>query len=285
MRFMLSAASLGRLAGLAAAAVLVAAVVAVAVPGSARADLVVTLERKSMRTDPPAVESQQMSMAGDKLAATVQESGRPSQLIWRGDKQTLYSIDPATKSYYAIDKATMTAVAEQVSGAMKQMQDELAKLPPEQRAQAEKMMANMGGKGGAASGPSIEVKVSGEKQTIQGYPCTRYDVLLGGKRTSEMWVAGWSAIKVTKDDMAALRSMSTFFEDMVKSNPMLRNLATSGAFQGLDRVDGFPVLVRHFDGDKVVEEMTLKGVERRAVPAGTFDIPAGYARKELGAKP
>ena len=277
MRSLLSPASSVRLAGLAAAAV-----VAMAVPGSARADLVVTLERKSMRTDPPAVESQQMSMAGDKLAATVQESGRPSQVIWRGDKQTLYSIDPATKSYYAIDKATMTAVSEQVSGAMKQMQDELAKLPPEQRAQAEKMMGNMGG---AASGPSIEVKSTGEKQTIQGYPCTRYDVLLGGKRTSEMWVAGWSAVKVTKDDMGALRSMSTFFEDMVKSNPMLRNMATSGAFQGMDRVDGFPVLVRHFDGDKVVEEMTLKGVERRAVPASTFDIPAGYARKELGAKP
>jgi hypothetical protein len=180
-----------------------------------------------------------------------------------------------------IDKETMAGVSEQVSGAMKQMQEELAKLPPEQRAQAEKMMAGMVGKSGAASGPAVEVKATGDKQTVEGYPCARYEVLVGGKRTSEMWVASWSAAKVTKEDMAALRGMSAFFEEMVKSNPLLRNMAASGAFQGMDRVDGFPVLVRHFDGSKAVDEMVLKSIEHRAVPAATFDVPAGYTRKEL----
>jgi hypothetical protein len=269
-----------RAAGLAAAVL-----VALGAAGSARADLVVTLERKSLRTDPPVVESQQMSMSGDKLSATVQERGRPMQMIWRGDKQTLYSIDPSTKTYYAIDKQKMASVSEQTNAAMKQMQEQMAKMTPEQRAQMEKVMGSMPGMAGKASAPAFAVKATGEKQTVQGYACTRYDVMMGDKRTSELWVAPWDAVKVTKEDMTALRSIATFFEEMVKSNPMLRNMAASGAFQGADRIDGFPVLVRHFDGDTATEETTLKNIERRAVPASTFDVPSGFSSKELGPKP
>jgi hypothetical protein len=263
-----------------------AAAAAVLLAGSARADLVVSMERKSMRTDAPVTETQQMSLSGDKLTATAEERGRPTQIIWRGDKQALYSLDPAAKTYYEIDKATMAAVNEQVNGAMKSMQEQMAKMTPEQRAQVEKMMGGMPNMGGqAAAAPAVEVKATGDKQTVQGYPCTRYDVLLGGKKSSEMWVASWGAVKIDKSDIQALTSMNSFFEEMLKGNPMLGKLSTSSSFQGLDRVDGFPVLIRHFDGDKVIEEMTLKGVERRAVPAGSFDVPAGYTRKELGPKP
>jgi hypothetical protein len=268
-----------RAAGLAAAAL-----IACGAAASAHADLVVTLERKSMRSEPPVVEAQKMSMSGDNLAATIQEHGQPMQMIWRGDKQTLYSLDPTAKTYFAIDKQMMSSVSEQTNAAMKQMQEQMAKMTPEQRAQMEKVMGSMPGMAGKSNALTFVVKPTGEKKTIQGYACSRYDVFLGDQRTSEMWVAPYDDVKMTKDDMTALRSMSAFFTEMIQSNPMLRDLATSGAFQGVDRIDGFPVLVRHFDGDKVIEEMSLKNVERGAVPASTFEVPAGFARKELGPK-
>ena len=65
---------------------------------------------------------------------------------------TLYIIDDADKSYIVFDKATMEQLAKKINAAMEQMKEQLAKLPPEQRAQMEQMMPGMSGRR-SASGP------------------------------------------------------------------------------------------------------------------------------------
>lgn len=266
--------------------------------GSARADLVVTVQRKSLRTDPPVVEMQQIKMTRDKLTTTVSErAGSSTQIIFRGDQGLVWALDTKTRTYMEIDKATMQSAGDQMSAAMKQVQEQLAKLPPEQRAMAEKMMQGqvpgMAGAPGAAGGPgasaapggatpALEVKATGEKRTIQGYACTRYDVFWNGKKMSESWVAPWSEAKVKKEDLEALRSMAGFFEDLVESNPMLRGMSENSTYRGADRMEGFPVLVRRYDGDKVVEETMLENLERKSVEASAFEVPAGFSKKQPG---
>lgn len=260
--------------------------------GSAQADLVVTVQRKVLRTDPPAVETQQIKMTRDKLTTTVPErSGSSTQIIFRGDKSLVWALDTKSRTYMEIDKATMKAAGDQMSAAMQQVQEQLAKLPPEQRAMAEKMMqGQMPGAAGApgatgasaGAGPALEVKATGEKRTIQGYACTRYDVYWNGKKTSESWVTPWSDAKLQKEDLEALRSMAGFFEDLVASNPMLRGMSENSAYRGVDKMEGLPVLVRRFEGDKVVEETTLESLERKSVAASVFELPAGFSKKHLG---
>src|SRR5688500_8153132 len=50
-----------------------------------------------------------------------------------------YVLDDKQKTYSEIDKATMQQAADQAGAAMKQMQEQLKNMPPEQRAQMEKM--------------------------------------------------------------------------------------------------------------------------------------------------
>src|SRR6478609_1271169 len=70
------------------------------------------------------------------------DSGGRATLIKNG---TLYIIDDSDKSYIAFDKATMEKLAVKLNAAMEKMKEQLAKMPPEQRAQMEAMLPGMGG--------------------------------------------------------------------------------------------------------------------------------------------
>ena len=59
----------------------------------------------------------------------------------------MFELDKATKTYMVIDQAAMSQMAGHLNQAYAQMQQRMAGMPPEQRAQMEKMMSQLGGKG------------------------------------------------------------------------------------------------------------------------------------------
>ena len=68
----------------------------------------------------------------------VDAAGRATLI--KGD--TLYIIDDADKSYILFDKATMQQLATKLNAELARIKEQLAKLPPEQRAQMEQMMGS-----------------------------------------------------------------------------------------------------------------------------------------------
>src|SRR4051812_19022080 len=52
----------------------------------------------------------------------------------------MYIVDDADRSFVAFDKATMEQLAKQIGSAMEKAKEQISKLPPEQRAQAEQML-------------------------------------------------------------------------------------------------------------------------------------------------
>ncbi len=102
----------------------------------------VSTSRWSTTTSPPAqTELAQKMYVQNGLGRFVDPEGRATLI--KGD--TLYIVDDADKSYIAFDKATMEQLAKKISAQMEQMKEQLAKLPPEQRAQMEQMMPGMSG--------------------------------------------------------------------------------------------------------------------------------------------
>src|SRR3990172_11831902 len=57
----------------------------------------------------------------------------PTSVIFLGATDEMYVIDHAKKSYLLMDRKTMEAMANRMSEAMKQMEQALADVPPEQR--------------------------------------------------------------------------------------------------------------------------------------------------------
>lgn len=205
----------------------------------------------------------------------VDKDGRASMI--KGD--AMYIIDDSEKSYIVLDKAAMEQLAKQVSTAMEKMKEQMAKLPPEQRAQLEQMM------GGAATGEGKEWKVdlaaTGKTETVEGRKCAVWDVTRNGNLDEQICVVPYSALPGKEDLKAVFAKFAKIFEDMAKSVPMLAGMM-SNEFTAQVKAGGFPVRSRGYENGKLIDEETLVKVWREeAVPASMFEIPAGYKQKQL----
>lgn len=191
-----------------------------------------------------------------------------SILIIRLDRELMWDIDPAEKTYSEMTFAEMEAMMNKAAGKMdaarEKMREEMRNMPEEQRKMVEKMM---GGKvPGLSPEGSAPVKVTntGERKTIGGYACTKYVVQQGDQTLSTMWV--------TND----VKGFAGLAEDWKKFSRRMANLVQRFGKEMADAyrsIDGFPM---QMETAGIVT--TVTAVEQRATPASEFEVPAGYKK-------
>jgi hypothetical protein len=192
---------------------------------------------------------------------------------------TLYILDDANQSYIVFDKETMEAVAKKISDSMERMKQQLAKLPPEQRAQLEQRMGGLTGASGAAH--TVEVANMGKSETVGGRPCKIWNVARDGELDEQICVVAYSALPGKENFQALFASFSNVFEEMAKSVPTLSGVMAN-EFSAQVKVGGFPVRQRSYEDGKLGDEETLvKEWREEAFPASMFEIPAGYKQKQM----
>lgn len=199
-------------------------------------------------------------------------------MIYRNDEFMV--LDHAKKSYMVMDQAMLDSVSTQVSDAMKQMEAQLANLPPEQRAMAEQMMKGrlqgmMGQEGGGA--PKFRVQAAGSGEWRSG-SCDMYSVFDGAQKIQEVCAADLNDIDGANEAMAAFRGMAAFIEKLTESLPMGAGDAINPG-ELMDQIDGFPVRTRQFDRGVLASEAVLESVAEINLDAALFDAPADYRRE------
>ena len=120
-------------------------------------------------------------------------------MIYKPATKEMIAIDHGAQEYYVIDQAMMDQMAVQVSDAMRQMQEALAAMPPEQRALAEQMMQGRMPQPQAAPQPKATLSKTGEGDTIAGFDCDYYDVTQDGRKFRELCVTDWEDIEEGAD--------------------------------------------------------------------------------------
>ena len=196
---------------------------------------------------------------------------------------TLYMIDDKDRSYIEFDKATMEQVAKKLSAQMEQLKAQMAKLPPEQRAQMEQMLGGAG-----LSGTPAHRRSNGHRQVGQGRgPCLQGLGRDTGWRSRRADLRGGLFGAARQGELLRRCSATSrrSFEEMAKSVPMLSGMMAN-EFSAYVKTNGYPVRQRAYDNGKLVGEETLVTVWREeAVPASTFEVPAGYTRKTMPVGP
>jgi hypothetical protein len=191
---------------------------------------------------------------------------------------TLFIIDDADKSYVAVDKATLDQLAKKVSAAMEQMKEQLAKLPPDQRAQMEQMMPGMSGGDGKWT---VEAFDTGKSDKVDGRACRLWDIKRNGELDDQICVVPYSALPGKENFQVIFANFAKVFEEMAKSVPMLAGMM-SNEFGAQSKVNGFPVRSRGYENGKLGDdEQIMKVWREEAIPASMFEIPAGYKRKQM----
>ncbi len=194
--------------------------------------------------------------------------------------ETLFIVNHQDQTYHRMDKDSMTRMSSQMSDARKQMEAELANLPPEQRAMMERMMKGRmpGGMPGAMGSdrPQHRIEVGGDEQ-VGEYSCTLYTVYRGTEKTQEVCAAPVSQVAAAEEAMDAFQAMGRFSKQLAESiqqSPLASPL--DNPFQFLDEIHGFPVLVREFDGGRISSEVFLKSATRQSLNNDLFSVPDGY---------
>ena len=134
----------------------------------------------------------------------------------------------------------------------------------------------------------MEYRATQEKKTIGGFKCQRHDILEEGAKSGEVWAAPYSAVELEPTDMQAITGMVDFFMEYLDAmSSLLPGLQSArrevASFN--KAVDGFPVLSRNMDGDKVESEMELVSVSHDQLPAAVFELPAGYKQQTMPTMP
>ena len=209
----------------------------------------------------------------------VDEEGRAT--IIKGN--TMYIVDDSDQTYIVFDKATMEQLAKQISAAMGRMKEQLAKMPPDQRAQIEQMMAKTPGMGGEEQKWEVEAVDTGKSEKVDGRDCRVWEVKRNGELDDQLCVVPFSKLPGKENFQAVFANFAKVFEEMAKSVPMLAGVMNN-EFSAQAKVNGFPVRSRAYENDKLGDEEQLVKVWREeAVPAAMFEIPAGYKPKKMPA--
>ena len=207
----------------------------------------------------------------------VDEEGRAT--IIKGN--TMFIVDDTDQSYIAFDKATMEQLSKQISAAMARMKDQLAKMPPEQRAQIEAMMAKTPGMGGEDQKWVVDVVDTGKSDKVDGRSCRVWDVKRNGELDDQLCVVPFAQLPGKENFQAVFANFAKVFEEMAKSVPMLSGVMNN-EFGAQAKVGGFPVRSRAYENGKLGDEEQLVKVWReQAIPASMFEIPAGYKPKKM----
>jgi hypothetical protein len=204
-------------------------------------------------------------------------TGKDAQgMILKGSM--FYMLDEKKKTYMEMDKATMKKTADQAGAAMKQMQDRLKNMPPEQRAQMEKMMgANMPGMM-MGKPDTWEAKDTGKSDTSEGRKCRVWTLNKNGKLHEELCVVPFSSLPGNEDFEKTFKELAESFEGMASGVP-----GAGDSIKARTSIKGYPVRVRYFEpagAQRAMETVLTKWVEE-SVPGTQFEIPAGFKKREM----
>jgi len=252
------------------------------------AGVVYEIEVKDHEQSPPKTEETQVASDGKNISMDIApgEDGSRGKMIFRGDRREMVVVDDDNQTYTVIDKAAVDAISGQVSDAMKQVDEMLKNLPKEQQDAIKRAQASgMGGMPGlgATAPPKREVRITGERDSKNGYPCVKYEELRDERKVRELWVTDWSNIEGGGDVVNAFEDMADFFAELLDSIPNFGQGGGPDAAFTEVFTHGFPVLTREFDPETgaVVSEAGLRSAKRQTIDPDAFEPPSGYKRQEM----
>jgi hypothetical protein len=195
-----------------------------------------------------------------------------------GGRDRMVMLDKSKNEYREVDKQTMDQLAQQMQGAMAQLQEQLKNMPPEQRAMVEKMMKGKMPQAAAAAPPVRTVYKATGSGNVNGFACTKYEGTRNGEKTAELCAAQPSQLKFSPADFQVFDKMREFtaslqsaFKNSPFSSATVGNSFTDPGYQG------FPVEDVTFANGKPSFKTDLKSAQQASFTDADFST--GNAKK------
>jgi len=227
------------------------------------------------------------SMSGDELdRMTFYTEGNVSRMDQAGrdgrfsvifkDAEFIY-LDHGEQIYLVMDEAMLQGIASQISEAMKEMEEQLAAMPPAQRAMVEQMMKEqMGGATPSQVVANIEIREIGSDR-YEDYDCTLAEMIEDGVKVQEICSVDFADVDGSGDVRDSFIKMGELLNELYNAIPFAGQGARN-PMEILDDLDGFPVRAVEFEDGQAVRETVLLSTGEQPVDSAMFSVPAGYSR-------
>jgi hypothetical protein len=244
------------------------------------------MEMSTKKQGGPATLSERIYAQGGKLRFDQLDAKGSPQTTMLFQNNEMIVVNHSDKKFHRIDEKTLAELGAQMQKAnevMKQMEQQMANMPPEQRAMMEKMMkGRMPGMAGMGSKPlAIRVEAAGPGKW-ESYSCKNYNVYVGDEKTQELCAVPPGEIKGAEEFVEAARNMTKFFEKFKEAlqMPAFANLAKNPV-EVIGQVDGFPVHTQEFQNGNLEMERFLSSAKEESLSDDTFSPPAGYKEEKM----
>jgi hypothetical protein len=211
--------------------------------------------------------------------AMILRSGTTRRMLFLESEQVLRMVDDTRGSY--ADLGAMSGQPANPSAQLAEMQRQLDRLPPEQRAMAQQMMQST--MGAAQPAPDTYVWTT-ERKTIAGYDATRVEVMQGSVKRAEYWGTKSADFRMSDAERKTMLAM----QDYLRNYIIMVTPAGGGearAFQWDTSVDGYPVLSRCFKDGEMTVELQLDSLNRKPLAGDLFAIPSSYTKEQMPTAP
>lgn len=225
--------------------------------------------------------SNTMYFTPDKLMIKQKDqNGKSTTVIFYGNKNEMV-IFLNSQEYIVIDEAQMAMIKQQLEGVRAMMEKMKANMTDEQKKMLEK---NLPGKNGEKVTTSYE---KGGSKTINGWTSSKYSALENGNKVSELYIASYNVLGVSKADFAAMEKLMQFFRKHLADVSDQFSMGSDTGFLALTGDNpafnaGVPVKVTTFEGGKATSDTIIESVEKKVLNEDLFAIPGNMKKKDIG---
>ena len=157
-------------------------------------------------------------------------------------------VDKKRNEYREIDQATVNKINQALAKMMKQMEDMMKNMPPQQRAMMERMMKGKMGALGSAMMQAVPPITweDGGASTVNGVPCTMHTAMQEGAMVSQVCAGDPDVLAQDPATFQIFLELRAFMSELVKAvqNSPLTSMIPAGF--GEQPFEGFPMLRRTF---------------------------------------
>ena len=213
------------------------------------------------------------------MRAESRAEGEKNTVIFRSDKEVLWVINTADNSYTEMTKQDIKKIKGRMDEAMSMMQEQMKKMPPEQRAMMEQMM-----KGKAMpmpAQPEKEVYKKVASGVMAGkWKCDKYEGYRNGQLTEEVWTTSWKSLGIEQKDFRVMQSMGEFMSELSPDAASKFNVG-SDEWEENQGYPGVPVRKISYSMGKKVSQNEIQEVKKKKIDSSLFELPKGLTKQSF----
>ena len=230
--------------------------------GDATQQALLTIAPQKLRID-------QYTNLGDKAQHT---------LIYRGDRDVIYSLDSSDRAFIEIDRQLITILGKELHAARREMEMLLRRLPDDQRKSGERIIGLEVTDEDGLARATLRVRDDGATVKRLGRDCRKVSLWRGDIQVAAACIVPWRSVGIGPRDLDVFRQLANFQREIMGAGGLTPlEVVPDQPLDLLVQFDGFPMEFSRKVKGKLVSAIRVTKMAKSKARKGTFEVPANYA--------